>query len=281
MQRDDTFAEVWRDHHDRLLARATRMLGDAAAAEDVVQEAFRRLHTIPLNEIDDVGGWLAVVARRLCLTRLRAAHVRHEAVGVEAPLVADADPLDRVTLDDEVQAALAVVLDALTPAERTAFVLHDVFGFPFDAVAAIVGRTPAAVRQLASRARRAIRRDQLPTAAARPDTQEHDIVVERFIAACAGGDIGALVAVLDPDVDGHAELLGFGPIADETGRPIVAQRLVGLFGPGSDSHMVPVTVEGEAGIVIYMRGRLAALVRLQTENGVIRHLRSWVLPPTR
>src|SRR5205823_4555438 len=155
------------------------------------------------------GGWLAVVARRLCLTRLRAAHVRHEAVGVEAQIVADADPIDRVTLDDEVQAALAVVLDALTPAERTAFVLHDVFGFPFDAVAAIVGRTPAAVRQLASRARRAIRRDQLPSAAAFSDTREHDIAVERFIAACAGGDIGALVAVLDPDVDGHAELLGF------------------------------------------------------------------------
>ena len=174
-----------------------------------------------------------------------------------------------------------MVLDALTPAERTAFVLHDVFGFPFDAVAAIVGRTPAAVRQLASRARRAIRRDRLPTPAALSDTREHDIVVERFIAACAGGDIGALVAVLDPDVDGHAELLGFGTIADETGRPVVAQRLVGLFGPGSESHLVPVTVEGEAGVVIYVRGRLAALLRLQTENGVIRHLRSWVLPPTR
>ena len=283
MQRDDTFVEVWADQHDRLVARATRMLGDAAAAEDVVQEAFRRLHGTPLNEIDDVGGWLAVVVRRLCLTRLRVAHVRHEVVGIDAPIVADADadPLDRVTLDDEVQAALAVVLDALTPAERTAFVLHDVFGFPFDAVAAIVGRTPAAVRQLASRARRAIRRDRLPTPAALSDTREHDIVVERFIAACAGGDIGALVAVLDPDVDGHAELLGFGTIADETGRPVVAQRLVGLFGPGSESHLVPVTVEGEAGVVIYVRGRLAALLRLQTENGVIRHLRSWVLPPTR
>jgi RNA polymerase sigma-70 factor (ECF subfamily) len=284
MQRDDTFVEVWADQHDRLVARATRMLGDAAAAEDVVQEAFRRLHGTPLNEIDDVGGWLAVVVRRLCLTHMRVAHVRHEAVGIDAPIVADAvaDPLDRVTLDDEVQAALAVVLDALTPAERTAFVLHDVFGFPFDAIAAIVGRTPVAVRQLASRARRAIRRDRLPaTASPRADTREHDVVVERFIAACAGGDIGALVAVLDPEVDGHAELLGFGPIADATGRPAVAQRLIGLFGPDSGSHLVPVTVEGEAGFVAYVRGRLAALVRLQTDNGVIRHMRAWVLPPTR
>lgn len=283
MQRDDTFAEVWAEQHDRLVARATRMLGDAAAAEDVVQEAFRRLSATPMDEIDDVGGWLAVVVRRLCLTRMRTAYARHEAVGIEAPIVADAaaDPLDRVTLDDEVQAALAVVLDALTPAERTAFVLHDVFGFPFDAIAAIVGRTPAAVRQLASRARRAIRRDQVPTATPRTAAPEHDVVVARFIAACAGGDIAALVAVLDPDVDGHAELLGFGPIADVTGRPAVAQRLLGLFGPGSDSRMVPVTIEGDAGVVTYVRGRLAALVRLQSDGGVIRHLRAWVLPPTR
>jgi RNA polymerase sigma-70 factor (ECF subfamily) len=281
MQRDDTFSEVWRDHHDRLVARATRMLGDAAAADDVVQEAFRRLSATPLDEIDDVGGWLAVVVRRLCLTRMRVAHARHEAVGVEVSIVDDADPLDRVTLDDEVQAALAVVLDALTPAERTAFVLHDVFGFPFDAVAAIVGRTPAAVRQLASRARRAIRRDRLPSSPPRAESPEHDVVVERFIAACAGGDIGALVAVLDPDVDGHAELLGFGPIVDASGRPTVAQRLVGLFGPGTGAHLVPVAVEGEAGVVAYLHGRLAALVRLQTENGLIRHMRAWVLPPTR
>src|SRR5690349_12126028 len=191
-----------------MVARATRMLGDAAAAEDVVQEAFRRLHGTPLDEIDDIGGWLAVVVRRLCLTRMRVAYVRHEVTGVDAPELFNGDPLDRVTLDDEVQAALALVLDALTPAERTAFVLHDVFGFPFDAVAVIVGRTPAAVRQLASRARRAIRRDDLPSSAPRADSPEHDVVVERFIAACAGGDIGALVAVLDPDVDGHAELLG-------------------------------------------------------------------------
>jgi len=106
-------------------------------------------------------------------------------------------------------------------------------------------------------------------------------VVERFIAACAGGDIGALVAVLDPDVDGHAELLGFGPIVDASGRPTVAQRLVGLFGPGTGAHLVPVAVEGEAGVVAYLHGRLAALVRLQTENGLIRHMRAWVLPPTR
>jgi RNA polymerase sigma-70 factor (ECF subfamily) len=278
--RDDAFVEAWRAHHERLVGRATRMLGDAAAAEDVVQEAFRRLHAVPLDEIDDVGGWLAVVVRRLCLTRMRAAHVRHEAVGTEVTVIADADPLDRVTLDDEIQAALALVLDALTPAERTAFVLHDVFGFPFDAIATIVGRSPAAVRQHASRARRAIRREELPAAPRLSQRGDHDVVVERFIAACAGGDIGELISVLDPDVDGHAAVIGFGPIADQEGRPAIAQRLVGLFGPGTDSHLVPVSVEGDAGVVAYVHGRLAALVRVQSENGLIRHLRAWVLPPT-
>ena len=268
MQHDDTFAEIWRDQHDRLVARATRMLGDAAAAEDVVQEAFRRLDATPLNEIDDVGGWMAVVVRRLCLTRMRAAYVRHEAIGVEVPIVADVDPLDRVTLDDEVQAALAVVLDALTPAERTAFVLHDVFGFPFDAVAAIVGRSDAAVRQLASRARRAIRRDQLPPAAARPDTREHDVVVERFIAACAGGDIGALVAVLDPDVvlrsDG-GRLTGLSQhvrgAANVAGQAMVWSRV--------DLTMRRALVNGAAGMVTFLHGRPFSIAAVTIENGKI------------
>jgi RNA polymerase sigma-70 factor (ECF subfamily) len=276
---DARFDEAWRHHHDRLVARAARMLADRGSAEDVVQEAFRRLHDVPIDEINDIGAWLAVVVRRLCLNQLRTAYVRREVTGAETSLVSRVDPLDRVTLDDEVKAALAVVLDTLTPAERTAFVLHDVFGFPFDAVAVIVGRTPAAVRQLASRARRSIREDVRPDAPVDTAPAQHALVVERFIAACAGGDIAELVSVLDPDVDGHAELIGFGTIADESGRPAVAQRLVGLFGPGTDSLLVPVTVEGEAGVVVYAHGRLAALVRLEHENDTIRRMRAFVLPP--
>src|SRR5262245_28272724 len=277
---DEHFDEIWHEHHDRLVARAARMLGDGSAAEDVVQEAFRRLTRVPLNEIDDVGGWLAVVVRRLCLNRMRSAYVRHESVGTEATIVADVDPLDRVTLDDEVQAALALVLDTLTPAERTAFVLHDVFGFPFDAVAAIVGRTPAAVRQLASRARRSIRRDAERDVLIRVASPAHDLVVDRFIAACEGGDITELVAVLDPDIDGHAALVGFGTMADVTGRPFVAQRLIGLFGPDSDAVLVPMSIEGSAALVAYARGRVAGLVRVEHDGGVIRHLHAWVLPPS-
>jgi RNA polymerase sigma-70 factor, ECF subfamily len=276
---DEPFVEIWNEHHDRLVARAARMLADRSAAEDVVQDAFRRLHGVPLQEIDDVGGWLAVVVRRLCLNRLRAAYVRHEAIGTETTAVADVDPLDRVTLDDEVQTALSIVLETLTPAERTAFVLHDVFGFPFDAVAAIVGRTPAAVRQLASRARRSIRRYAGPDIFVAAPSPEHDLVVERFIAACEGGDIGELIAVLDPGIDGHADLIGFGTLADAEGRPQVAQRLIGLFGPESDTVLVPVSLEGETAVVAYARGRLAALVRVEHDETAIRHLRAWVLPP--
>src|SRR6476646_2030424 len=154
--------DAWRTYRARLVAQATRTLRDPAGAEDVVQEAFRRLSRVPLDEIEDVGGWLSVVVRRLSLNRLRSAYARHEGlvdVAGDTDTVPLADPADRVTLDDEVQLALAVVLDRLSPAERTSFVLHDVFGFPFDAIAAVVGRTPAACRQLASRARRAIRSD--------------------------------------------------------------------------------------------------------------------------
>ncbi|MEY2570230.1 MAG: polymerase sigma-70 factor, subfamily [Acidimicrobiaceae bacterium] len=283
------FDEAWHDDRRYVLGLATRMLGDAAGAEDVVQEAFSRLARVPLDEIVDTRGWLAVVVRRLCLNRLRSAYVRREAIGGIAALAGERlaatdatdDPADRVTLDDQVQLALAVVLDRLSPAERTAFVLHDVFGFPFDAVGSIVGRTPAACRQLASRARRSMRADASTTEAEIVAPTEHHIVVERFIAACAGGDITELMAVLDPDVDGHAELFGFGPIADVEGRPAVAQRLIGMFGPGTDTMLVPVAVELEAAVIAFAHGRVAAVVQFEQAGGRILHMRSLVLPPTR
>ena len=283
---DTRFDDAWREDRAHLLGLASRMLGDREAAEDAVQEAFGRLARVELDEIDDVRGWLTVVVRRLCLDRLRAAPQRREsstgwllaeenALMPEQPL---ADPADRITLDDQVQLALAVVLDRLTPAERTAFVLHDVFGFPFDSVAEIVGRTPAACRQFASRARTSIRSGGRATQAAVED-QAHRLVVERFVAACAGGDIGELMELLDPDIAGDAILLGHGPLVHAEGRPAVAQRLLGLFGPGAGRVLVPVPIEDRIGLVAFENDRVIAVIRLDEADGLVCHIESFVRPP--
>jgi len=282
---DERFAGAWRTFRPRLVAQAKRTLRDESAAEDVVQEAFRRLSRIPLDELRDVGGWLSVVVRRLCLNRLRTAYLHHEQPGLDAALLLEStttdpgDPAERATLDDQVQRALAVVLQRLTPAERTSFILHDVFGFPFDAIGSIVGRSAAACRQLASRARRTVRQSAGNSDHVTLEPAQHRELVERFIAACAGGDLAELTAVLDPAVHGHAELIGFGTIVELTGRPAVAQRLVGMFGPGTHTLLVPVSIEGDPGVVAYVQGRVAAVVRLEQQRDTIVKLRAFVLPP--
>jgi RNA polymerase sigma-70 factor, ECF subfamily len=170
--------------------------------------------------------------------------------------------------------ALGVVLERLTPAERTAFVLHDVFDFPFDAVAEIVGRTPGACRQLASRARQSIR-----AGAARPlpgDGAAVSDVADRFAAACAGGDMQALLAVLDPDVDGVAALLGAGPIVESSGAAEVAARAMALFGPGSRRTLVAVPVEGGPGLVAFEDDRVVAVIKVGEHAGRVRHLEAFV-----
>jgi RNA polymerase sigma-70 factor (ECF subfamily) len=283
-----SFDDVWAGDRGYLLGFASRMLGNQPEAEDVVQEAFSRLALVELGEIDDVRGWLAVVVRRLCLDRIRSAHARREFVAGAAFLDGQAplrgqpvvDPAERVTLDDQVQLALAIVLDKLTPAERTAFVLHDVFGFSFAAVGEIVGRTPAACRQLASRARRSIRSG---AGKARPDPEitTQRVLTERFIAACAGGDITELMAVLDPDVDGEAILIGRGPFVQLSGRPAVAQKLLGLFGSGSDRLLVPVAIEDHHGVVAFEHGRVAAVILLDEADGRIRHIHTFVRGPAK
>src|SRR5438128_61223 len=212
LQGDARLVAVWREHRGLALDVAYRMLGSLSDAEDVVQEAFARLMRVDLNEIEDVRGWLVVVVTRLCLDQLRSARSRREAyVGpwLPEPLVdlpgEEPDPADRVTLDDSVRMALLVVLERLSPAARAAFVLHDVFQFSFDAVSGIVGRSPAACRQLASRARRRIESETGP-ARFQARVDEHHEVAERFIAACAGGDVDALLRLLDPDLVGDVDL---------------------------------------------------------------------------
>ncbi len=182
-------AEAWAEHRVYLVDIAFRILGSISDAEDVVQDAYTRLRRVNLNDIDDVRAWLVTVVSRLCLDQLRSARSRHEAyVGGSVPEDTDrgivGDPADRVTLDDSVRLALFVVLERLTPAERAAFVLHDVFQFSFEGVSEIVGRTPAACRQLASRARQRVQTESGP---GRFDVglAEQRLVAERFIAAAA------------------------------------------------------------------------------------------------
>jgi RNA polymerase sigma-70 factor (ECF subfamily) len=170
------------------------------------------------------------------------------------------------------------VLDRLSPAERTAFVLHDVFGFSFEAVAEVVGRTPAACRQLASRARRSIQAGGEP-ARTDPDVAKHRIVAERFIAVCSGGDIAELMELLDPDVAGEATLVGHGPLVTVVGRPQVAQRLLGVLSP-ADMTLLPFPLEGAPALMAFVHGRLAALVRLDLEAGLVHHISSYVFAPT-
>jgi RNA polymerase sigma-70 factor (ECF subfamily) len=288
---DPRFDAVWRENYSRMVAHARRMLGDPAEAEDVVQEAFGRLARVDLDELDDVQGWLAVVVRRICLDRIRSARFRHESVTlgslpdgvISLPPELAADPADRITLDDQVQLALAVLLDRLSPAERTAFVLHDIFGFPYAAVGEIVGRSTAACRQLASRARRTIREGSVEQHddVRRVDIEDaqHRAVSERFIEACAGGDINALMEVLDPRVVGEATLFGFGPLLASEGRAVIAQRLLALFGPGTDSALIPMTVERQPGVIAFAHRRVAAVVRFDAPDGLIRDIHALVLPP--
>ncbi|MGY0387922.1 RNA polymerase sigma factor SigJ [Nocardioides sp. WG-D5] len=191
----------------RLIALAYRLLGTLEEAEDAVQETYLRWYRLTDDEraaIDNPSGWLSRVTSRVCLDVLKSARARRERyVGPWLPepvrpgfLVAPEDPADRATLDDTVSTALLVVLDAMTPAERVAFVLHDIFAVPFGDIAGIVGRSPAAVRQLAASARRRVA-EQRDDVAPLP---EHDDVVRAFVSATAGGDLGRLVTLLDPSV---------------------------------------------------------------------------------
>ncbi len=287
----DTYAanpaltDVWREHHRYLLDVAYRMLGSVSEAEDIVQDAFTRMLRIDLSEIKDVRGWLVVAVTRRCLDQLRSARSRREVyVGpwLPEPVIQasghEGDPADRVTLDDSVRMAMLLVLERLSPAERAAFVLHDVFQFPFEEVATIVGRTPAACRQLASRARRHVRTKTSP-ARFRVDPADLERVANRFIAAASNGDLDGLMHVLDPNVVGHSD--GGGGFATSrrpiVGRSNVARGLLGFL-QKLQVELVPIPVNGEPGVLAYQHGRLMAVIALSYHDGLIDHLHAIANP---
>jgi len=238
----------------RLLRLAYSQLGDLGEAEDVVQEAWLRLERTGAESIDDLDAWLTTVVGRLALDTLRSARARREEyVGpwLPEPVVSTGaeDPADRVTLDESVSYALLVLLEQLSPAERTAFVLHDVFDGPFGEVGEVVGRTPEAVRQLASRARRHVAH-QRPRFEASPD--EHDRAVRAFAQAIAEGDLDGLVAVLDPDVVWTAD---GGGRAIASRKPLhgayrVARAWVALRRKAIEPTATPIELNGRLGLML-------------------------------
>ncbi len=248
-------------NRSRLKAVAYRMLGSASEAEDAVQEAWLRLSRSDTSAVDNLGGWLTTVVARIALDMLRQRKSRREeplAFGEAAPEPAapDAAPDREMLLADSIGLAMLVVLDALAPAERIAFVLHDMFDLPFDEIAPIIDRTPAAARQLASRARRRVR--GTPAAAGR-DLDRQRAVVQAFLAASRQGNFEGLLAVLDPDVVARADAtaMRIGAEAEVSGAAAVAERFMGR---AQAARLA--LIDGAMGILVAPRGRLLLVVRL-------------------
>jgi len=231
MNEHDWLAERFEGHRPHLRAVAYRMLGSQSEADDAVQEAWLRLSRTDTGDVVNLGGWLTTVVARVCLNMLQSRKSRREEpLGAHPPdsIVGRADgsdPEHEALLADSVGLALLVVLDTLNPAERLAFVLHDLFAVPFDEIAPIVGRSPTAARQLASRARRRVR----GAATGDTDLARQREVVDAFLAASRGGDFAALVALLDPDVVLRADRVAVdaSATAQDTGAPTLAPEIHG------------------------------------------------------
>ena len=282
----DRLADAWRSHRPYLVNLAYQMLGDIGEAEDVAQEAYLRLAAADLREINDVRAWLTVVAGRLCLDQVRSARARREKPGPETTLAAGSplhvspavDPADRVTLDDQISDALLEVLRRLSPGERVAFVLHDVFQISFDAIAETVGRPVGTCRQLARRARQKIH-------TARPlraevTQSEHQLVTDKFIAACSSGDLQALTAVLDPTVWGVGTVLAepAPPPQINYGPAAVGTNLLRYIGAGVTLVSGPV---GEPVLLAYAQRRLFAVIVLTVRNNLVVKIEATADPAAR
>ena len=273
MEDREWLAEQFEANRPRLNAVAYRMLGSVSEAEDAVQESWLRLSRSEPDRISNLGGWLTTVVGRVCLDMLRARRARREEyVGswLPEPIVSDDDgdhPEQEALLADSVGLALLVVLDTLTPAERLAFVLHDMFAVPFEDVGEALHRTPAAARQLASRARRRLR-GATPNPDA--DLSRQREVVDAFLAAARSGDFDGLVAVLDPDVVFRADTGGVPPRARPpvSGAEEVARRILARGAPFAPLAR-PAVVNGAAGLVVASPRRPIAVIGFTVAGGRI------------
>jgi len=266
MNETDWLAAQFEANRPHLRAVAYRMLGSLSEAEDAVQEGWLRLSRADTSDVENLAGWLTTVVGRVCLDMLRSRRTRREEPlenGVPEP-IDGVDPEREAVLADSVGLALLVVLETLAPAERLAFVLHDMFAMPFDEIAPIVGRSTTAARQLASRARRRVQ-----GAPAVPDVERQREVVDAFLAASRGGDFAALVAVLDPDVVLRADSVAMNgaPAKVILGAKAVAEQ-ARMFSQRSQFSR-PALVNGEVGIVVAPRGSLSGVLTFTFDQGKI------------
>ena len=297
---DPSLGAVTSERH-ALISLAYRMLGSLAEAEDAVQEAYARWYAMTRQQqqgIESPGAWLTKVTGRICLDLLGSARVRreryvggwlpeplpdHTAWVSEPHTGVEGDPADRVTLDESVSMAFLVVLESMTPAERVAFVLHDVFGYPFADVAEIVGRTPAACRKLASSARHRIHAARTPVG---PRAQQADIVRD-FRQAWEAKDIGALIRLLDPDAMMTADGGGLATAALRPiqGRENVARYALGIADKIADVTILERNVNGQPGLVVQQADATVSVVAFTVTSNRITHiwavrnpekLRSWL-----
>jgi RNA polymerase sigma-70 factor (ECF subfamily) len=249
----------------RLTAIAVRILGSQADADDVLQEAWLRLSRT--DAVDDLPAWLTTVVTRLCLDHLRKRRTRSEAEAAAPADPGTVDPEADALLAEKMGGAMQVVLDALAPAERAAFVLHDVFGYPFDEISAVMGRSGTAVRQLASRARRKVQGIPEPAASQAARAESHR-VVDAFLTAARGGDLASLLLLLAPDAVMRADLvgqrMGTDPVYD--GAAAVAARLNGTRGAA------PVTIDGELGAAWIHAGAVKVAFVFHVEAGLVREI---------
>ncbi|OXM61776.1 sigma-70 family RNA polymerase sigma factor [Amycolatopsis vastitatis] len=260
----DALTERFEQERPRLRAVAYRMLGSAAEADDAVQEAWLRFHRTGADGIENVGAWLTTVVARVCLSLLRTRrnHREEPLDGRPEPDDDRRDPGEEAELADSVGQALLVVLDALGPAERVAFVLHDMFTVPIDEIAPVIGKTPAAARQLASRARRRVKGGAAPDA----DLPRRRKVVEAFLAASRGGDFEALLALLDPDVVLHADRFAGPTPAPIVLRGVESVRRGAILASERARASELALVDGAPGLLMVREGKPAVVLAFQVDG---------------
>jgi RNA polymerase sigma-70 factor (ECF subfamily) len=273
MDENEWLADRFEEQRAHLRAVAYRMLGSLTEADDAVQDAWLRLSRAGTSEVENLGAWLTTIVARVCLNMLRSRNRRREeslGVHIPDPVISpdrELQPEEQALLADSVGLALLVVLDTLSPAERLAFVLHDMFELPFEEIAPMVGRSPAAARQLASRARRRVKGAE--RVAPDPDLARQREVVDAFFLAARGGDFDALVALLDPDVVLRADFGARRPALSRVIRGAAAVARQALLGALPAAELRPALMNGAAGVVVTVGGRPFAVMGFTVADGKI------------